>query len=69
MMAFYVCVTVFSVSKIMGNIYPIFGVALLLMALLVGVGIFVNPGDIPSISSAFSDHYPTQMDSAATPLF
>lgn len=69
MMAFYVCVTVFSVSKIMGNIYPIFGVALLLMALLVGVGVFVNPGDIPSISSAFSDHYPTQMDSAATPLF
>lgn len=69
MMLFYVCVTVFSISKIMGNIYPIFGVALLLMALLVGVGIFTNAGEIPGITSAFTDHYPSTLDSAGTPLF
>ena len=69
MMLFYVCVTVFSISKIMGNIYPVFGVALLLMALLVGVGIFTNDGEIPGLASAFADHYPTALDPAGTPLF
>lgn len=69
MMAFYVCVTIFSISKIMGNIYPIFGVALLLMAVLVGIGIFTNPGEIPSITSAFHDHYPYTIDPHGTPLF
>lgn len=69
MMFFYVCVTVFSISKIMGNIYPIFGVALLIMAVLVGFGIFTEPGDIPSIMTAFSDHYPTNLDPNGTPLF
>ena len=69
MMLFYVCVTVFSISKIMGNIYPIFGVALLLMAMLVGVGIFTNAGNIPDIASAFTDHYPSNLDPANTPLF
>lgn len=69
MMLFYVCVTVFSISKIMGNIYPIFGVALLLMALLVGVGIFTNDGEIPGLAAAFADHYPAALDPAGTPLF
>ena len=69
MMLFYVCVTVFPVGKIMGNIYPVFGVALLLMALLMGVGIFCNGGDIPGIATAWSDHYPSELDPSYTPLF
>jgi carbon starvation protein CstA len=67
MFAFYLCVTVFSVSKIMGNIYPVFGVALLVMAVLIGVCIFTEPGMVPSISTAFSDHYPVR--EGVTPLF
>ncbi len=63
--AFYLAVTVFSIDKIVGNVYPIFGFALLLMAVLVGVGIFFCAGDIPEITEAFSDHYPVH----ATPLF
>lgn len=63
--AFYLAVTVFSIDKIVGNIYPIFGFALLLMAVLVGFGIFLHPGDIPEITEAFSNHYPV----ATTPLF
>lgn len=69
MMLFYVCVTVFSISKIMGNVYPVFGVALLLMALLVGVGIFTNDGEIPGLAAAFADHYPAALDPSGTPLF
>lgn len=67
MFAFYLCVTVFSISKIMGNIYPVFGVALLIMAVLMCVGIFTHPGDIPSLTDAFSDHYPSAP--GVTPLF
>ncbi|MDO4210528.1 MAG: carbon starvation CstA family protein [Bacteroidales bacterium] len=63
--AFYLAVTVFSIDKIVGNIYPVFGFALLLMALLVGFGIFFHPGQIPEITDAFSNHYPIE----TTPLF
>lgn len=64
--AFYLAVTIFSIDKIVGNVYPIFGVALLLMAVLVCGGMFINPGEIPSITEAFSDHYPM---AGSTPLF
>lgn len=67
MFAFYLCVTNFSISKIMGNIYPIFGVALLIMAVLMCVGIFTHDGQIPSLTEAFSDHYPDVP--GVTPLF
>lgn len=67
MFAFYLCVTIFSVSKLMGNIYPIFGVALIIMAVLMCVGIFTQPGDIPSLAEAFTDHYPIK--DGVTPLF
>lgn len=65
MFAFYLAVTVFSIDKIVGNVYPIFGFALLLMAVLVGFGIFVQPGQIPEITEAFTNHYPVE----TTPLF
>lgn len=67
MFAFYLCVTIFSVSKIMGNIYPIFGLALIIMAIMMCVGIFTQPGDIPSLATSFSDHFPFK--DGATPLF
>ncbi|MBO6125364.1 MAG: carbon starvation protein A [Bacteroidaceae bacterium] len=64
---FYLAVTVFSIDKIVGNVYPIFGAALLLMAVLVGIGIFSHPeGSIPSFADSFTDWYPVE---GATPLF
>lgn len=65
MFAFYLAVTVFSIDKIVGNIYPIFGFALIMMAVLVGFGIFIQPGQIPEITEAFTNHYPIE----TTPLF
>ena len=62
---FYLAVTVFSINKVIGTIYPVFGAALLIMAVLIGFGIFTHEGSIPSIAEAFSDHYPV----AYTPLF
>ncbi len=63
--AFYLAVTVFSIDKVVGNVYPVFGFALLLMAVLVGGGMFFNAGAVPEVTEAFTDHYPV----AATPLF
>ncbi len=62
---FYMAVTVLSIDKIVGNVYPVFGVALLLMALLVCAGMFLNEGSIPSIADSFTDHYPV----SGTPLY
>ena len=62
---FYMSVTVFSIDKIIGNVYPIFGVALLLMAILVCGGLFLGEGSVPSLSESFADHYPV----ASTPLY
>ena len=62
---FYLAVTVFSISKVIGNIYPVFGAALLIMAVLIGVGIFTHDGNIPGLAEAFTDHYPVEY----TPLF
>ena len=62
---FYLAVTVFSINKVIGTIYPVFGAALLIMAVLIGVGIFTHDGNIPSIADSFTDHYPVSY----TPLF
>ena len=64
-LVFYLAVTVFSINKVIGTIYPIFGAALLIMAVLIGFGIFTHEGNIPSLAEAFSDHYPVSY----TPLF
>ncbi len=64
-MVFYLAVTVFPIDKIIGTIYPVFGAALLIMAVLIGFGIFTHDGNIPGISEAFTDHYPVPY----TPLF
>lgn len=62
---FYLAVTVFSINKVIGTVYPVFGAALLIMAVLIGTGIFTHEGNIPNITEAFSDHYPVPY----TPLF
>ena len=64
-LVFYLAVTVFSINKVIGTIYPVFGAALLIMAVLIGVGIFTHEGNIPSIADSFTDHYPVSY----TPLF
>lgn len=53
---YYLAATVLPVDKIIGRIYPIFGVALLVMAVGIGVGILVQGYDIPEI--AFHNFHP-----------
>lgn len=63
--AYYVLATLLPINEIIGRIYPIFGLALLFMAVGVLAGIFTHPGEMPEITSAFADHHPQ----SAIPLF
>lgn len=40
--AYYLAATLFPIDKIIGKVYPIFGMILLLSAIGVGIGIFVK---------------------------
>lgn len=46
-MAYYILATVLPIDKIIGKIYPIFGICLLIMAVGIGVGMFVKGYQIP----------------------
>ncbi|MCD8282713.1 MAG: carbon starvation protein A [Prevotella sp.] len=64
-LVYYFFATMFPIDKLIGRIYPIFGIALLLMAAGLLYGIFVNAGEVPEITSAFANHHPSD----AIPLF
>ena len=55
---YYVLATLLPIDTLIGRIYPLFGVALLFMAVGVLVGIFTHDGWMPEITSAFESHHP-----------
>lgn len=56
---YYFVATFLSIDKIIGKIYPIFGICLILMAVGVAFGIFTNPDYvIPEIWSHFRNMHP-----------
>lgn len=67
--AYYLLATLLPISALIGKIYPIFGAALLIMAVGVGFGIFFQDGMngttwMPELTEAFQNHHPN-----GTPLF
>lgn len=56
---YYLLATLLPVDKLIGKIYPVFGVALLIMAVGVMYGIFAYDGQLPEISDAFTNHHPS----------
>ena len=58
-LAYYFIATFISIDKIIGRIYPIFGICLIVMAVGVIFGIFTNPAyTIPEIWSNFTNMHP-----------
>lgn len=53
---YYILATLLPIDKLIGRIYPLFGAALLIMALGLLFGIFVKEGALPEISTAFHNH-------------
>ena len=59
---YYIAATVLPVDKIIGKIYPLFGACLMIMAVGIGAGIFIEGYNIPEIQ--FVNFHP-----AGTPIF
>ena len=49
--AYYLAATLFPIDKIIGRVYPIFGIILLLSAIGVGIGIFVKGYDLTPLTA------------------
>lgn len=58
-LAYYFIATFISIDKIIGKIYPLFGICLIIMAIGVGIGIFTHSAyTIPEIWSNFGSMHP-----------
>ena len=57
-LAYYFIATFISIDKIIGKIYPVFGICLIVMAIGVAVGIPVNGYAIPEIFTHFGSIHP-----------
>lgn len=55
---YYILATLLPINALIGRIYPLFGGALLIMALGVGIGIFTQAGTMPEITDALGNHHP-----------
>lgn len=62
---YYILATLLPIDKLIGKIYPIFGAALIIMALGLLHGIFWYDGTVPEVTEAFTNHHPT----SSMPLF
>ena len=56
---YYIFATLLPIDKLIGRIYPVFGLALLVMAVGVMYGILCKDGAMPEITEAFTNHHPT----------
>ncbi|MCH5232701.1 MAG: carbon starvation protein A [Muribaculaceae bacterium] len=63
---YYVAATLLPIDKLIGKLYPIFGFALLFMAVGIGVMLFFNSSTVPEIWDQFYNHKP---DPEANPIF
>ncbi|MGN1265216.1 MAG: carbon starvation protein A [Muribaculaceae bacterium] len=57
---YYIFATLLPINKLIGKVYPLFGLALMIMAVALFWGIFTQPGSIPEITEAFVNHHPNQ---------
>ena len=64
--AYYICATLLPIDKLIGKLYPIFGFALLFMAVGICVMLFVNHQMLPEMWEGFYNHKP---DSYSNPIF
>lgn len=57
--AYYLIAAILPINKVIGKIYPIFGVMLIFMAVCIFFGIFMHDSSaMPEITEAFENHYP-----------
>lgn len=63
---YYFLAAILPINKIIGKIYPLFGIVLIFMAICLFFGIFLHDNNqMPEITDAFENHYP----GGALPIF
>lgn len=55
---YYILATILPIDTIIGRVYPIFGAALIIMALGVGAGILFKDGYLPEVTDGLASHHP-----------
>ena len=55
---YYLLATMLPISALIGRLYPLFGVALLAMALLAGYGIYTQTGSLPELTGGLTSPHP-----------
>ena len=55
---YYALATMLPISTLIGRIYPVFGVSLLVMALLACYGIYALDGSVPELTDGLASHHP-----------
>lgn len=63
---YYVAATLLPIDKLIGKLYPVFGFALLFMAVGIGVMLFFHSDSMPEMWEQFYNH---KADSEANPIF
>ena len=64
--AYFICATLLPIDKLIGKLYPLFGFALLFMAVGICVMLFVNNLQMPEIWEEFYNH---KTDTYSNPIF
>ena len=64
--AYYLLATLLPIDKVIGKIYPIFGILLLAMAVAIMVAFFVHGVDLPEVWEKLSNQHP---NAKSTPIF
>lgn len=55
---YYILATLLPIDALIGRVYPLFGVALIFMAIGVLFGVVTQAGSLPEITEAFTNHHP-----------
>ena len=58
---YYILATLLPIDKIIGKIYPVFGVALLIMAAGILIAMYVNNAAIPEFTAGFANQHPKNL--------
>ncbi len=64
---YYFLATILPVDKIIGKIYPVFGLLLILMALGIAAGMLLKAGERPLMELTLKNLYPGGLDGTKTP--
>ena len=55
---YYILATLLPIDAIIGRLYPLFGIALLVMVVGIGIGVFTHDGWMPEITDGLTGHHP-----------